>query len=1328
MATLVLATAGAAVGGALMPAGVSLFGATLSGAVLGRAIGSVAGRYIDQALFGASGQNKIVENTGARLSDLQVISSSEGAPIPRIFGRARLGGQVIWATRFEEEIIRDSTTVKSPGKGLGGASSAGAGRTTVTTSYHYYGNFAIALCEGEISRLGRVWADGKEINLADYTYRLYRGDEAQLPDSLLEAKEGAGQVPAYRGLAYIVFERLPLEIFGNRIPQFNFEVFKALDDVEQKITAVTMIPATGEFAYEVEPVERDAGRGETTSENTHHQMGGTDWSLSVDQLQDMMPNCGSVSLFVSWFGGDLRAAQCFVKPGIENRNKVTTPYSWKTAGLTRLEAYEISKIDGRSVYGGTPGDRSVIAAIEDLHARGLNVSFNPFLLLDIQSGNVLGDPYGGVNQPAFPWRGRITCDPAPGQAGSPDKTSVAATQLSSFIGSCAIADFDISSGEVVYSGPVEWSWRRMILHYAHLCKLAGGVEAFLLGSEMRGLTQVRDGASSYPFVAALIQLAADVKTILGPATKVSYAADWSEYYGHQPTDGSNDVYFHLDPLWSSDAIDMIAMDCYWPLSDWRDDENHLDAVNGTLSIYDPAYLKGNMAGGEGYDWYYASQADRDAQNRTPITDGAGKPWIFRYKDIASWWEQSHYDRPGGVEAASPTGWVPQSKPFWLMEIGCPAIDKGANEPNVFHDGKSSESRFPQYSHGTRDDTIQRRYLQSFYEYYDEAQEGFSESDNPQSSVYSGRMVDLSKIHAYTWDARPYPAFPYDEESWSDGASWFLGHWLNGRMAGGPLQAVIEGILKEYGFDRYKLSPLEGMMEGYILDGVMSAREALQPLEMAYFLDSFESGGAIRFSHKGQNGVSLSVTRGELVEPEENADLYTLTRAQETDLPLSAKLTYIDGLADYRQAVVESRRDNVTTNRIATAQLPIVLGQEQAQAIADSWLHDVWSGREKAAFSLPPSNLAVEPGDVVRLAVRDREIDLRVSQTATNDARSIESLSLQPHIYKKPVAPSRSSISTGGKIFGPSLAVFLDLPLLRGDETAANGYVAGYQSPWPGVVSFFSSPTGSGYSLAASANLPAIMGETVSSLARGAASRWDWGNSVEVLLYSGDLLSREREDVLSGANLAALEHASGEWEIIQFQTAQLIGDKTYRLSGLLRGQAGSEPHIGAELAMGARFIILDDAVTPVNLTEDQVGLDYSWKVGPGPYDIGHRSYRSYQKAFTGMALKPFAPVHLRASSGAGGDIDLSWIRRTRSGGDSWESVEVPLFEDSEAYEVDIFDGANVVRTLTSSVGSVVYTNAQQISDFGSAQSTLDVAVYQLSARSGRGHGAPASLSI
>jgi hypothetical protein len=126
------------------------------------------------------------------------------------------------------------------------------------------------------------------------------------------------------------------------------------------------------------------------------------------------------------------------------------------------------------------------------------------------------------------------------------------------------------------------------------------------------------------------------------------------------------------------------------------------------------YLAGNLQGGEGYEWFYPDAAARATQARTSITDGLGKPWIFRVKDVWSWWSNAHYERVGGIELASPTGWVPQGKPIWLTELGCPAIDKGANQPSIFPDPKSSESGVPYFSDGGRDDLIQRRMLEAVF--------------------------------------------------------------------------------------------------------------------------------------------------------------------------------------------------------------------------------------------------------------------------------------------------------------------------------------------------------------------------------------------------------------------------------------------------------------------------------------------------------------------------------------------------------------------------------------------------------------------------------------
>ena len=77
-----------------------------------------------------------------------------------------------------------------------------------------------------IGRVGRIWADGKPLDISQLTIRVHRGAEDQAADDLILAKEGAGNSPAYRGLAYVVFERLPLADFGNRIPQLSFEIIR----------------------------------------------------------------------------------------------------------------------------------------------------------------------------------------------------------------------------------------------------------------------------------------------------------------------------------------------------------------------------------------------------------------------------------------------------------------------------------------------------------------------------------------------------------------------------------------------------------------------------------------------------------------------------------------------------------------------------------------------------------------------------------------------------------------------------------------------------------------------------------------------------------------------------------------------------------------------------------------------------------------------------------------------------------------------------------------------------------------------------------------------
>ncbi len=1297
MATLVLQVAGQAAGSLLGPLG----------AVAGRAAGALVGNLIDQSLLARLGPTRSVE--GPRLNDLDVQSSSEGSPVPRLYGRARLSGEVIWATRFEEEIVSQSTRSSSKG---------GSGGKTQTTTYFYYGNFAIGLCEGEISRVGRIWADGKLLDVRDITFRVHLGAEDQLPDPLIEAKEGAGNAPAYRGLAYIVFDRLPLEQFGNRIPQLSIEVFRAVDNLESRIRAVTVIPGTTEFGYHTAEVQRITGPGKTESENVHSGGGRSDWTAAIDDLQAACPNLESVALVVAWFGNDLRCGNCLLKPGVDAFSKTTTGDTWQVNGVTRTLAHQVSLVDSRAAFGGTPSDASVLAAIADLKARGLKILFYPFLMMDVPAGNSLSDPYtGSAGQPVYPWRGSITCDPAPGVSGTVDKTAAATAQIDGFFGNAQTPDFNTSGTIVTYTGSAEWSLRRMVLHYANLCALAGGVDRFLIGSEFRNLLTVRDSADHYPGVARMAALAGDVKALLGASTEISYAADWSEYFGHHPQDGSGDVYFHLDPLWADGNIDFLGIDNYMPFSDWRDGTGHLDRVAGAPHIYDLDYLRGNIAGGEGYDWFYGSQADRDSQTRSPITDGAyQKPWVFRYKDMKSWWENSHFNRPGGLESAAPTVWTPQSKPIVFTEAGCPAVDKGTNQPNVFVDAKSSESALPYYSSGIRDDLVQRRYLEALLSYWDTGDPVHVPGNNPVSSVYGAPMVETGATHIWTWDARPFPYFPQLVSVWSDGPNWDRGHWISGRMGSAPLCQLVSAILIDYEFADFQTDNLLGIADGFIIDRVMSARQALEPLGLAFFFDTLESDGTITFARRDGDAV-LSVTEDNLV-PSGNDDRLSLTRAQESELPVAVQLSHIDSVADYRRSAVESRRLVGLSRRDAAATVPIIMPYERAQQMADIWLQDIWSGREQARFSLPPSRLAIEVGDNIEVTGPSGSHNLRIGEIRAGAFLEVEARSVEQSVYESGPAIQRNIEPDISPNFGTPDIAFLDLPLLGGSENAGGPTIAGYSDPWPGSLAVYRSRSESSLELASIVEAPATMGFSVDILPAGPTSRWDRANVLRVLLSNGALSSAPEIEILSGTNLAAIGPENGPYEIIQFANAELIGPDTWDLTKLLRGRFGTEWVMSTMLAPGARFIMLDGATINLPVDQGDVGVVLTYRFGPANQSPDASSYGEMEFAGGEAAGKPLSPVHLSAGR-EGNDIAFNWIRRGRVSADGWDQVEIPLGEINERYELDIFDGLNLLRTISATATAMIYSEADQITDWGGLASNFDVELYQLGETMGRG---------
>lgn len=1311
MASLALAAVGTALGGSI---GGALFG--LSAATIGGMVGSAIGSIVDSMIVASLLPDQRVEGQG--LESLTVTTSTEGAVIPRVHGRMKVGGNIIWATDFREEITED---VQGGGKG--------GGQTVTTVNYRYYASFAVALCEGQITGIGRIWADGDPMDLGSVTYRVYRGTEDQDPDTFIQAKMGADNVPAYRGTAYIVFEDLLLESYGNRIPQLSFEVFRPIDadDVaEGMVRAVTMIPGTGEYAYSTQPVSVDLGGGESRSENLNADKTRTDFIESVDQLQASIQGIESVSLVVAWFGSDLRAGQCQIEPGVEISVKNAST-AWSVDGVARADAHVVSTdAEGRPVYGGTPADFSVVEAIQELKSRGLRVTFYPIVLMDIPADNVLPDPYSDnastIGQPAHPWRGRITCSPAAGFVGSPDGTAVAGDQLTDFFGQAATGDFNVSGTAVSWTGASgEWGFRRMILHYAHLCAAAGGVDAFLIGSELRGITRVRGGAGAFgKSVGGLESLAEDVRTILGSGTKLSYAADWSEWFGYHPDDGTGDVFFNLDQLWANPEIDFIGIDNYMPLSDWRDGFDHLDAQSWP-NIYDRDYLRSNIEGGEGFDWYYTSDTDRALQIRTPITDGGeGKPWVFRYKDMSAWWSNTHYDRPGGVESGTPTAWVPQAKPIRFTEFGCPAIDRGTNQPNVFLDSKSSESLAPYFSRGWRDDAIQRAYLEALIGYWAD------DANNPASGVYTGRMIDMDEAAAWTWDARPYPFFPSLADVWGDGENWRRGHWLNGRLGSASLRALVRDLCDRAGMDPSEIDVegLHGAVEGYTINALESARASISIAAAHFGFDATESLGTIKFRLRGQAPAKVfnldDLLAGEGGEP------ILFERAQETELPQALKWNVLRSDEDYNQATTEARRRVVSSSRITSESFPLAVPPEEAARRVERSLQERWVGRETSSFGLPPSQLALDPTDVIQIEHDGRTYPYRLLAIRDNEARSLDGILQDRLAYDLPPGPALGTSLARATVFGGSLIRFMDLPQLRSDYSAHQPLLAAYAAPWPGDMAVYRSSSEDAFTLLRTFSTRAQFAVVAASFAAGPTSRFDLANELLIDVNSGTLTSITDLQLFNGENAFAVETSAGVWEIVQAGEVDLVSSGRYRLSRLLRGQRGTEDAMVSSVAPGARVVVLSTSIANLPINQADVGIPSNWRVGPASLPVADESYVASTFTPQARGLQPFSPCHVRQPYLKGrttGDLSIEWIRRSRDlSADSWASAEVPLAEDAESYEVDIMNGATVLRTLSTSTPSVVYTAAQQVTDFGAALGpgdTLDIRVAQLSTVYGRG---------
>ncbi len=651
---------------------------------------------------------------------------------------------------------------------------------------------------------------------------------------------------------------------------------------------------------------------------------------------------------------------------------------------------------------------------------------------------------------------------------------------------------------------------------------------------------------------------------------------------------------------------------------------------------------------------------------------------------------------------------PQFDAAWMDEIGCAAIDKGTNQPNKFLDPKSSESALPKYSNGARDDLIQMQYIRALSEYWGAAE------NNPDATLYSGSMVDTSKMFVWAWDARPYPSFPANLTVWSDGENYAQGHWLSGRVTARSLAAVVAEICETSGVTEYDVSELHGLVRGYQLSGGETPRSALQPLLMSLGVDAFEVGGQLVFRNRSLR-VQGQIDATDVVEADGHGQ-FTQVRDTPVETPERVRINYIEADAEFAARTDESIFPDGTTFNTATTEVPLVMTAGEGALATERWLSEMRVARDRVAFALPPST-AWNAGDVVEIVDEEASGTYRIDRLQAVGDGLVEAVRVEPGIYENvPYSGDVASISLSAPSL-PVWSVFLDLPLLRGDESPEAPWVAASGSPWPGSVAVYASGDGANWAYTLGLGQRARLGVSETPLSAADPGVWDRGPALVVKFPGASLSSSTRAGVLSGANAAVIGNPeTQDWEVFQFQDAALVGDDTWALSHRLRGQRGTDGVIPDEWPAGSTVLILDTAMAQVADATAWRGQSRVYRVGPSRKAVDHLSYTSTELVAQGVGLRPYRPVHI-ATTVVGGGLAVSWIRQTRVDGDLWLDTDVPLGEAEEKYRIRVLQGGTVLRVVDVDGPAWTYSDADKASDGVVAPYSIEIA--QVSDRFGPG---------
>lgn len=539
---------------------------------------------------------------------------------------------------------------------------------------------------------------------------------------------------------------------------------------------------------------------------------------------------------------------------------------------------------------------------------------------------------------------------------------------------------------------------------------------------------------------------------------------------------------------------------------------------------------------------------------------------------------------------------------------------------------------------------------------------------------------------------------------------------------------------KYDPSEYDTTQLEDIfVRGFVVNNLSSARGSIESLKNIFLFDLVESGDKLKFTKRSNFTTPVDILEDltGLSESSGQGDGVEQTRYQELELPREISIQYLDGEADYRFGTQYSRR--LLTKSVSTMayNVPAVLSADQAKRTVDAQLYIAWEERARYKFTTSRKFANIEPTDRVKIVLKNGlDVTVRVIEKneGANGILEFSAVSDRSDLYGQRATGVKPPETTGDQITPATetIGIAFNAPPLtnsidsNGYYLAASGYGSGV---WSGSLSY-QSTNGVEYSVIQDSFIEpgeeSAIGfcQTVLGNFDATQNVFDDFSTVEVIISGNETLeSRTELEVLNGANVAWIGG-----EIVQFQYAELIAPKTYKLSRFLRGRQGTERYTGTH-SFGDSFVLLN--------TNDTQFLAQDISKNGQKFLLKHASVkdetieqvRIQEFINDGSVLKPLSPVFCVATKQPNNDFILSWQRRARLNNGWLNGQDVPLDEQQEVYVIEIFSSSTyntIIREIQPrSLKTYTYTEAEQIADFGASQTNLFARVYQISNRIGKG---------